>query len=181
MPRNGCDPVASGSILERYAPVRWQDVGKLDCTIARTLSVVGDRWTLLILRDAFLGTRRFEAFHASLGITRHRLADRLAKLVRHGVLRRERYQTRPPRWEYRLTEKGLDLYGVIVTIAEWGDTHMPSKKGPQVERVHRACGHATRLRLTCEHCGDRVTARDMTARPGAGYRTTPHDEANEAP
>ena len=160
--------------------MRWQDVGKLDCTIARTLSVVGDRWTLLILRDAFLGTRRFDAFQASLGITRHRLADRLAKLVKHGVLRRERYQTRPPRWEYRLTEKGIDLYGVIVTIAEWGDTHMAGKKGPPVERVHRTCGHATRLRLTCEHCGGRVTARDMTARPGAGYRTASREQANEA-
>jgi DNA-binding HxlR family transcriptional regulator len=147
-------------------------VGKLDCTIARTLAVIGDRWTLLVLRDAFLGIRRFEAFQADLGITRHRLADRLARLVKHGVLRRERYQTRPPRWEYRLTEKGLELYGVIVTIAGWGDKHMAGRKGPPVERVHRACGHAATLRLTCEHCGDPVTARDMTARPGAGHRTT---------
>src|SRR5438093_11807901 len=87
-------PLASSSILELYGRVRWSEVGKLDCTIARTLSVIGDRWTLLILRDAFLGTRRFEAFQASLGITRHRLADRLGKLVQHGVLRRERYQNR---------------------------------------------------------------------------------------
>lgn len=145
--------------------MRWRDVGKLDCTIARTLSVVGDRWTLLILRDAFLGIRRFEELQSDLGITRHRLADRLAKLVRHGVLRKERYQERPPRSEYRLTEKGLELYGVIVTLAEWGDRHMAGRNGPPVERVHRACGHATTLRLTCEHCGDAVTARDMTARP----------------
>ena len=150
--------------------VRWSDVGKLDCTIARTLSVIGDRWTLLILRDAFLGTRRFDAFQASLGISRHRLADRLTKLVRHGVLRRERYQTRPPRWEYRLTEKGIDLYSVVVSVAEWGDKHMAGRKGPPVERVHRACGHAARLRLTCEHCGDAVGARDMAARPGPGFR-----------
>lgn len=148
--------------------VRWRDVGRLDCTIARTLSVVGDRWTLLILRDAFLGIRRFEQFQSDLGLTRHRLADRLAKLVKHGVLRRERYQQRPPRFEYRLTEKGLELYGVIVTLAEWGDRHMAGAKGPPVERVHRACGHATTLRLTCEHCHEPVTARDMTARPGLG-------------
>ena len=144
--------------------MRWQDVGKLDCTIARTLSVIGDRWTLLVLRDAFLGTRRFEAFQASLGITRHRLADRLAKLVKHGVLRRERYLDRPPRFEYRLTDKGLDLYGVIVTVADWGDAHMAPRKGPLVERVHRRCGHATAIRLTCAHCGEAVTARDMMAR-----------------
>jgi DNA-binding HxlR family transcriptional regulator len=150
--------------------VRWRDVGKLDCTIARTLSVIGDRWTLLVLRDAFLGTRRFDAFQASLGITRHRLADRLRKLVRHGVLRRERYQVAPPRFEYRLTEKGIDLYGVIVTIAGWGDKYMASKDGPPLERVHRACGHATQLRLTCDHCGDVVSARDMTARPTRRYR-----------
>jgi DNA-binding HxlR family transcriptional regulator len=151
--------------------VRWQDVGKLDCTIARTLSVIGDRWTLLILRDAFLGTRRFEAYQASLGITRHRLADRLAKLVKHGVLRRERYNNRPPRFEYRLTEKGHDLYGVIVAIAGWGDTHMPPRKGPPVERVHKRCGRVTTLRLTCAHCGDVVTARDMTARAAPAYRS----------
>ena len=143
--------------------MRWRDVGKLDCTIARTLSVIGDRWTLLVLRDAF---------QASLGITRHRLADRLRKLVGHGVLRRERYQASPPRFEYRLTEKGHDLYGVIVTIAGWGDKHMAGKQGPPVERVHRGCGHVTALRLTCDHCGDVVTARDMTARPTKRYRDT---------
>lgn len=144
--------------------MRWSEVGKTDCTIARTLSVVGDRWTLLILRDAFMGTRRFEAFQTSLGITRHRLADRLGKLVRHGVLRRDRYQDRPPRFEYRLTEKGLDLYGVVVSIAGWGDRHMAGRKGPPIERVHRQCGHVATLRLTCEHCGEPVTARDVRAR-----------------
>ena len=144
--------------------MRWSDVGELDCSIARTLAVVGDRWTLLILRDAFLGTRRFEAFQASLHISRHRLADRLGRLVRHGVMRRERYQDHPPRFEYRLTDKGLDLYGVVVSIAGWGDRHLAGKRGPAVERVHRSCGHAATLRLTCEHCGDPVTARDMRAR-----------------
>jgi DNA-binding HxlR family transcriptional regulator len=157
--------------------VRWQDVGKLDCSIARTLAVVGDRWTLLILRDAFLGTRRFEAFQASLGITRHRLADRLSRLVEHGVLRRERYQDRPPRCEYRLTERGLDLYGVIVSIAGWGDRHLAPKGGPAVERVHRGCGHAAALRLTCEHCGTAVTARDMTARVRRPLRPVQTKEA----
>jgi DNA-binding HxlR family transcriptional regulator len=151
--------------------VRWRDIGSLDCTIARTLAVIGDRWTLLVLRDAFLGMRRFEQFRQSLGITRHRLADRLGRLVKHGVLRRERYQKRPPRFEYRLTEKGLDLYGVVVSIAGWGDRHMAGRKGPPVERVHRGCGHVAALRLTCEHCGAAVTARDMTARPGPAFRT----------
>jgi len=91
--------------------------------------------------------------------------------VKHGVLRRERYQTRPPRFEYRLTEKGLDLYAVVVSIAGWGDRHMARAKGPPIERVHRACGHVATLRLTCEHCGQPVGARDMSARPGPAYRT----------
>jgi DNA-binding HxlR family transcriptional regulator len=150
--------------------LRWQDIGKLDCTIARTLSVIGDRWTLLILRDVFLGVRRFDVFHANLGITRHRLADRLAKLVKHGVLRRERYQDRPPRFEYRLTPKGHDLYGVIAMIAGWGDKHAAGKQGPPIERVHSACGHVAALQLTCEHCGAVVAARDMHARPARARR-----------
>jgi len=150
--------------------MRWRDVGELECSIARALSVIGDRWTLLILRNAFLGTRRFDDFHTQLGVTRHRLADRLSKLVEHGVLRRERYQDSPPREEYRLTEKGRDLYGVIVTLAGWGDRWMAGEHGAPVERVHRRCGHVATLRLSCEHCGEPVTARDMEARPGPGLR-----------
>ena len=151
--------------------MRWRDISTLDCTIARTLAVIGDRWTLLILRDAFLRIRRFDDFQGSLGITRHRLADRLARLVKHGVLSRARYQTRLPRFEYRLTEKGLDLYAVVVSIAGWGDRHLARRKGPPIERVHRACGHVATLQLSCEHCGQPVTARDMSARPGPAYRT----------
>jgi DNA-binding HxlR family transcriptional regulator len=161
--------------------VRWSDVGTLDCTIARTLSVIGDRWTLLVLRDAFLGTRRFEAFQASLGITRHRLADRLRKLVQHGVLRRVRYQDAPARFEYRLTEKGIDLYGVIAMLAGWGDKHMAGRGGPPVERVHRGCGHVATLQLACDRCGDTVTARDMTARPAGRLRTGRRARAAEEP
>jgi len=149
--------------------VRWSEVGKLDCSIARTLAVVGDRWTLLVLRDAFLGARRFERFQSNLGLSRHRLADRLGRLVRHGVLRRERYQDNPPRFEYRLTDKGLDLYAVVVSIAGWGDRHLAGKRGPAIERVHRSCGHVATLRLTCEHYGEPVTARDMRARPRGSH------------
>ena len=150
--------------------MRWNEVGELECSIARALSVLGDRWTLLILRDAFLGTRRFDDFQAQLGVTRHRLADRLAKLVEHGGLRRERYRERPPRDEYRLSAKGRDLYGVIVTLAGWGDRWMAGEQGPPVERVHRGCGHAATLQLACEHCGEPVTARDMEVRFGPALR-----------
>src|SRR2546430_16971797 len=90
--------------------MRWNDIGEMTCSVARALSVVGDRWTLLVLRDAFLGVRRFEDFHADLGTTRHRLADRLRNLGKHRGPEREPYAGRPPRVEYRATGKGRDPY-----------------------------------------------------------------------
>ena len=131
--------------------MRWADVGDLTCSVARTLSVVGDRWTLLVLRDAFLGVRRFEDFRA-VGLTRHRLADRLKKLVAAGVLERVRYQERPPRFEYRLTEKGRDLYPVLVSLVRWGDRWMAGEAGPPVELIHRGSaqsGQASTGMMTC--------------------------------
>src|ERR1700741_4381584 len=108
--------------------MRWNKLENEACSVARTVSVIGDRWTLLVLRDCFLRVRRFEEFQASLGITRHVLADRLGKLVKAGVLRKEPYQKRPRRYEYRLTDKGRDLYPVMMAIVHWGDTH---RVGPQ--------------------------------------------------
>src|SRR5438477_9652909 len=150
--------------------MRWDNIGDLTCSVARTLSVVGDRWTLLILRDAFLRTRRFEDFQARLGMTRHRLADRLAKLVEHGVFERVRYQERPERYEYRLTEKGRDLYPIIVALVGWGDRWMAGTAGAPIELVHRSCGQVMAPTLTCPHCGDALTARDVTAQPGPALR-----------
>jgi DNA-binding HxlR family transcriptional regulator len=147
-------------------PVRWTDIGDIPCSIARTLSVVGDRWTLLVLRDAFLGVRRFADFHADLGTTRHRLADRLRKLVAHGVLERVPYQRRPTRYEYRLTEKGRDLYPVVVSLTRWGDRWMAGDDGPPLKLVHRGCGHEIMPELACPACSAPITARDMQARPG---------------
>jgi DNA-binding HxlR family transcriptional regulator len=150
--------------------VRWRDIGGVPCSIARTLSVVGDRWTLLVLRDAFLRVRRFEHFQTNLGITRHRLADRLRKLVAHGILERVRYQERPPRWEYRLTPKGLDLYPVIAALVGWGDRWMAGKDGPPVELTHRGCGHRMTPVLACPDCRQPLTARDVVAQPGPALR-----------
>src|SRR5262245_36659332 len=147
--------------------MRWRDVGDLTCSVARSLSVVGDRWTLLMLRDAFLGARRFEQFGA-VGLTRHRLADRLKRLVAAGVLDRVRYQERPPRFEYRLTEKGRDLWPVVVSLTRWGDRWMTDEDGPPIELVHRGCGRRIMPTLTCPECGEPVAAREMTARPGPG-------------
>jgi DNA-binding HxlR family transcriptional regulator len=150
--------------------MRWNEIGDLTCSVARSLSVVGDRWTLLVLRDAFLGVRRFEDFQRDLGTTRHRLADRLRKLVRHGLLERVRYQSRPARFEYRLTEKGRDLYPVIVSLTRWGDRWMAGKAGVPVELVHKGCGHTIMPALACPECGEPVGARDMLARPGPALR-----------
>jgi DNA-binding HxlR family transcriptional regulator len=149
--------------------MRWRDVGDLTCSVARSLSVVGDRWTLLVLRDAFLGARRFEQFGA-VGLTRHRLTDRLKRLVAAGVLDRVRYQDRPPRFEYRLTEKGRDLWPVVVSLTRWGDRWMAGDDGPPVELVHRDCGHTVMPQLACPHCAMPVSARDMRARAGPALR-----------
>jgi len=149
--------------------MKWRDVGDLTCSVARTLSVIGDRWTLLVLRDAFLGARRFEHFRA-VGLTRHRLADRLKRLVGAGVLERVPYQDRPPRFEYRLTDKGRDLYPVIVSLTRWGDRWMAGPDGPPVELVHRECGHTVMPELACPRCTRPVTARDMRVQAGPALR-----------
>lgn len=154
--------------------MRWDEIAQLNCSIARTLSVIGDRWTLLVLRDAFSGIRRFEHFQASLGVTRHLLADRLKKLEREGILRRAKYQDAPPRYEYRLTDKGFDLYPIILSILKWGDTHTAEGERP-VELMHRTCGGAASPKLVCGTCGGELKPRDVQprAKPGAGQRIAP--------
>lgn len=131
--------------------------------MARALAVVGDRWTLLILRDAFLQVRRFDDFQARLGIARRVLAERLAGLVRDDILEKSAYQQRPTRHEYRLTEKGLALYPVILSLVHWGDTFYAGADGPPVLHQHKACGHDFRSVLACSECGEPVGARDVVA------------------
>jgi DNA-binding HxlR family transcriptional regulator len=104
-----------------------------NCSVARTLELVGERWTLLIVRDAFLGRRRFDEFQESLGIARNILTDRLAKLVDHGIFERIRYQERPERYEYRLTDKGRDLRVPLLALMQWGDQHL-SPTPPRIAR-----------------------------------------------
>lgn len=157
-----------------YNPVgldseRWQmkisEVGGLNCSVAKALAVIGDPWTLLILRTAFLKGRRFQDFERQLGLSKAILADRLEALVRAGILRRERYRESPPRYEYRLTEKGLDLYPVFVGLAQWGDKWgWEDGEGPPIAVTHRACGAVNALRLTCGKCGQAIGARDMEVR-----------------
>jgi DNA-binding HxlR family transcriptional regulator len=150
--------------------MRWKQIDTMTCSVARTLSVVGDRWTMLIIRDVFLGVCRFDAIRQDLRLTPHRLSDRLGKLVRDGIVRRVEYERRPPRFEYRLTEKGLDLYPLIVTMVEWGDRWMSGRAGVPVELVHRPCGHSIKPELICPCCKSKIDAREMSARPGPALK-----------
>jgi DNA-binding HxlR family transcriptional regulator len=118
--------------------MQWNAIGEQDCSMARTLAVIGDRWTLLILRECFLRVRRFDDFQERLGIGRPILTDRLRKLVDHFVLTKVAYQLNPTRYEYRLTPKGLDLYPVVLSIVHWGDVHLSGRKGRPVIHEHAA-------------------------------------------
>ncbi len=138
------------------------------CSVARALELVGERWTLLIVRDAFLGRRRFEQFQSNLGIARNVLATRLERLVDAGILRRVQYQEHPPRDEYRLTEMGLELWPVIVDLIHWGDRHLAGEDGPPVLLRHRGCGGAVDSRRRCESCGAELGPREVEALPGPG-------------
>lgn len=135
----------------------------LHCSVARTLDVIGERWTMLILRDAFNGVRRFDDFSRSLPIARNVLAARLRTLVEHGVLTKERYEERPPRYEYRLTDRGRDLYPVLVGMLQWGDRYLAGADGPPVDLRHRDCDAPLESVVVCSGCGERVTPRDATA------------------
>jgi DNA-binding HxlR family transcriptional regulator len=140
------------------------------CSVARTLEVIGDRWTMLVVRDAFHGIRRFEEFQERLGVARNVLSARLTRLVDEGVLEKRLYQDRPPRFEYRLTPKGVDLFPVMVSLMKWGDRHAPSPDGPPVVVLHRDCGGEVDERFRCERCGADVDARGAQAMPGPGSR-----------
>lgn len=146
-----------------------------NCSIARTLEVVGERWSMLVVRDAFLGVRRFDDFQRSLGLSRNVLAARLARLVELGVLRKVQYSERPARFEYRLTDRGRDLFPVILALVDWGDRHAPTDAGPPRVFQHAGCGGTVDPRhMRCEACGaDIDSARDVTALPGPGAEAAP--------
>ncbi len=138
-----------------------------NCSIAGALELVGERWTLLILREAFLGTRRFDEFQANLGIARNVLQSRLERLVQEGVLRRERYQERPERFEYKLTRKGVDLWPVLVSLMKWGDKYT-AENGPPVVIRHVGCGGEIDDRRICTACGKQLEANESMPELGSG-------------
>lgn len=138
------------------------------CSIASALEVVGERWSLLIVRDVFLGLRRFDQMQAHMGIARNVLQARLSKLIDEGVLERRLYEERPRRYEYRLTEKGLDLWPTVVALMKWGDRYAAPAAGAPVLLEHRGCGGAIDEHRVCETCGSRLTVREARALPGPG-------------
>ena len=161
-----CPRLRLGPGARTLLPMKWDDVDQQACSVARALSVLGERWTLLIIRDAFRGTRRFDDFQRSLGVTRHRLSERLGKLVDEGVLTRVAYMERPTRYEYRLTRKGLALYPVLMTLSQWGDDWMDDGNGPPQRYRHSLCGKQTRAVLSCDECGDPLRPEEVSAQAG---------------
>ncbi|MCW2653156.1 MAG: hypothetical protein QOE41_2959 [Mycobacterium sp.] len=142
-------------------------------SVARALDLVGERWTLLILREAFFGVRRFGQFTRNLNIPRPTLSARLRTLVDAGLLERVPYSRDPERHEYRLTDAGGDLFASIVTLMRWGDEHLPHPSGPPIVLRHESCGEIAEPQLTCGRCGEEITARNVTPEAGPGFQTTP--------
>lgn len=136
------------------------------CSVARSLEVVGERWTLLLIRSVMIGVRRFDDLQAHTGVTRSVLTTRLRRLVDEGVLWRSQYQDRPARYEYRLTEKGAELWKVIEVLCQWGDAHYPEPAGPPRLTVHRGCGGRPDGHFVCRDCGDALEDGDVEILPG---------------
>ena len=156
--------------------MKWSDVGTQVCSVARALSVVGDRWTLLFVREALNGTTKHEDFVEGVGASRATVADRLARLVEGGIFERRRYQVQPDRYEYLLTEKGRDLLPVILTLAAWGDAWMDDGNGPPMTLRHEGCGQPTEIELACTSCKEPLgTSMTPRYRPDSwlmGRKTT---------
>ncbi|MCU1659026.1 MAG: transcriptional regulator [Pseudonocardiales bacterium] len=142
--------------------------GDMACSIARTLDVIGEPWSPLILRDIYVGISRFDQIQGDLGISRKVLTERLTWLVESGVLERRQYTSRPPRYEYALTGKGAELCDLLLIMVRWGDRWTAGKAGPPVLHRHRACGHVGHVELRCANCNQPVHATDIDVLPGPG-------------
>ena len=139
----------------------------LNCSVAQSLEIVGEWWTLLVLRNIMLGQRRFEAIQSNLGIARNILSDRLGTLVEHDIVERVKYQDAPERYEYRLTARGRDLFPVIVALMNWGDEHA-APEGPPLLFRHE-CGANAAPVLVCSSCGEPISLENVRAKAGPGF------------
>ncbi len=139
------------------------------CSVARTMDMLGDSWTPLVLREAFYGIRRFDEFQRELGIARNTLSERLRRLVDAGLLEKQVYETMPVRHEYVLTESGQDFYRVILAMTAWGDRWLSGEAGPPVTTRHTTCGHDAGAEVVCAHCKQPMNMENVIPRPGPGY------------
>lgn len=156
--------------------MKWSEIASQHCSIARALSVVGDSWTMLIVRELFSGNRRFSGLLTETGAPPATLTERLGALERAGVVDKQPYSTRPDRFEYRLTAKGRELYPILVSLMGWGDRWMAADgEAPPVRLVHRSCGQPTTPTLTCSACGEVIDPRAMTKITAAGPDDDSHD------
>jgi DNA-binding HxlR family transcriptional regulator len=156
------------------------DYADQNCSIARSLELVGERWTILVLRDVFLGRRRFDQMQRSLGVARNVLAARLDRLVAEEILEKVPYQERPLRHEYRLTPKGVDLWPVTVELLRWGDRYAAPDAGPPIVLRHKGCGGELGEGRVCARCGDRLQASDVRAEAGPGAGLAQRSQARVA-
>ena len=148
--------------------MRRTSLAGFHCSVARTVDIIGEWWTPLIVRDAFYGLSRFEEFQRSLGVARNVLAVRLERLVDAGIMERRRYEEHPPRDEYVLTEKGRDLFPVIGALLAWGDRWTAGEAGPPLLLMHGPCGQAGTLRGVCDQCGKPMDLTNIQPVPGPG-------------
>jgi DNA-binding HxlR family transcriptional regulator len=155
--------------LIRLRPMKRKSFGTWPCSIARTVDVLGDAWTLLVLRELFYGETRFDGFVSGLGIPRNTLTDRLGQLVDHGLLERRSYQSDPVRHEYLLTDRGRDFFGVLAAINAWGDRWLSGDAGAPVVMHHESCDHDLTTAVVCADCGEPARLEDVTVRAGPGY------------
>ena len=153
--------------------MRQTSFGDFHCSLARSLEVVGDWWTPLIIRDIAVGLTRFDELVDDLGISRNLLTTRLTDLESNGIIQREQYQERPPRSEYLLTKAGWELVPVLMALTAWGDRWSPPSAGAAVRFRHRVCGRTFTPRVACSACGETVHASDVIPLPGPGSVSAP--------
>ena len=149
--------------MKRTSFARWP------CSIARTVDLIGDWWTPLVLREAYYGVRRFDDFEAGLGIGRNILTMRLRRLVREGLMEKRKYQDRPARFEYRLTDKGREFFPVLAAMVAWGDRWLEKGKGVPVLLRHTRCGSVFHADVVCSACGEPIHVRDVRPEVGPGF------------
>jgi DNA-binding HxlR family transcriptional regulator len=145
------------------------DTSGWPCTIARSVNILGDHWNLLLIRQACRGTRRFDDFQAALGVGRNILSQRLARLVDLGMLRRVEYQEKPSRHEYRLTDKGREVYPILAAMAAWGDRWLTGPEGTPLVLHHTTCDHDMHADVVCSECGEPLDVRQIRPRRGPGH------------